>query len=160
MFIFFDVWLGSGKTHTIQGPTNQDGSIDEFNEQKGLIPRVFEYLFYLIEEKKKSGIEFLCKSSYLEIYNETITGKISFSFVYSSNIINILSISKDLLKPGITKLKIREDFKKGVFIEGLTEEIIQCPKDALEYLRIGSLNRHIGATSMNKSSSRSHSVFR
>lgn len=66
--------LGSGKTFTIQGATNQDGSIDEKSDDKGLIPRVFEYLFYLIEEKKKNGAEFLCKCSYLEIYNETITG--------------------------------------------------------------------------------------
>lgn len=40
----------------------------------------------------------------LEIYNEVIT---------------------DLLNPGATNLQIREDMKKGCFVENLSEQLIQ-----------------------------------
>ena len=36
------------------GLTNKDSSIVENSEHKGLMPRVIEYLFYLIEEKKRN----------------------------------------------------------------------------------------------------------
>ena len=46
-------------------------------------------------------IHFLCKCSYLEIYNETIT---------------------DLLSLSDSTLHIREDIKQGVYVEGLMQE--------------------------------------
>lgn len=49
--------------------------------------------------------------------------------------------------------------KTGVFIEGITEEITTCSEDAIALLQKGARNRHVGATNMNKESSRSHSVF-
>jgi kinesin family protein 15 len=78
----------SGKTFTIQGANNSRG--EEIPQLRGLIPRVFDYLFWLISREErnvsvcmskfilnhlKSGgrITFLCKCSYLEIYNETIS---------------------------------------------------------------------------------------
>jgi len=47
----------------------------------------------------------------------------------------------------------------GVFIDGITEEIITSSEEAIEILKRGASNRHIGATNMNSESSRSHSVF-
>ena len=44
---------------------------------------------------------FLCKCSFLEVYKEVIT---------------------DLLNPAATRLQIREDLKRGVYVEGLMEE--------------------------------------
>ena len=49
--------------------------------------------------------------------------------------------------------------KQGVFIDGITEEIITNSEEAIEVLKRGASNRHIGATNMNLESSRSHSVF-
>lgn len=46
---------------------------------------------------------FLCKCSFLEIYKEVIT---------------------DLLNPAATRLQIREDFKRGIHVEGLVEEVV------------------------------------
>ena len=51
---------------------------------------------------------FMVRVSYLQIYNEIIT---------------------DLLKVGRTSLQIREDKKKGVFVEGLSEWAVRSPNE-------------------------------
>lgn len=58
-----------------------------------------------------------------------------------------------------TNLVVREDLKKGVYIEGLLEEPVNNSEETIEMLRKGMRNRHVGATDMNADSSRSHSVF-
>ncbi len=83
-------------------------------------------------------VEFLVKTSYLEIYNEQII---------------------DLLDPDSFNLQIREDIKKGVYVENLTEETIGSSGEMNEMLQRGLTNRHVGCTSMNKESSRSHTVL-
>ena len=73
--------------------------------------RSFEYIFECIEkqrqkvESQKDGSQFdyLVRCSYLEIYNEQIM---------------------DLLEPTSINLHIREDIKKGVYVEGLQEEVV------------------------------------
>ena len=54
---------------------------------------------------------------------------------------------------------LREDVKKGVYVEGNIEEIVTSPLDALQVYERGSRNRHVAETSMNLESSRSHAVF-
>ena len=41
---------------------------------------------------------------------------------------------------------VREDLKKGVYIEGLTEESVKSSEETIELLRKGARNRHVGAT--------------
>lgn len=65
----------------------------------------------------------------------------------------------DLLEPTSVNLHIREDIKKGVYVEGLLEETVQSAQDMMEIISRGAKNRHVGSTSMNKESSRSHSVL-
>ena len=81
---------------------------------------------------------YLIKCSYLEIYNEHIM---------------------DLLEPSSINLNVREDIKKGVYVEGLKEEIITSYRDMIALTLRGAKNRHVGSTSMNRESSRSHSVL-
>ncbi len=108
------------------------------------MPRSFEYIFRKIEDLRQEAetehktIEFLVKSSYLEIYNEQIL---------------------DLLDPNFINLSIREDIKKGVYVEGLTEESVGNCSEMIELIKRGTRNRHVGSTTMNKESSRSHSVL-
>ena len=104
------------------------------------MPRAFEHIFMKIAEETKgeSNVEYLVKSSYLEIYNEMII---------------------DLLDPNSYNLQIRESIKKGVYVEGLTEEVCSNSSEMLDLMKRGMLNRHVGQTSMNKESSRSHSVL-
>ncbi|KAK3746376.1 hypothetical protein QZH41_018195 [Actinostola sp. cb2023] len=131
---------GSGKTFTMLGPA--EGESECFtHELRGVIPRCFEYLFSLIKrEQEKHGdhLEFLCRCSFLEIYNEQIF---------------------DLLDPASSGLALREDLKKGVFVDGLLERDVASARDAYRVLNSGWLNRRVASTSMNRESSRSHAVF-
>ena len=46
-----------------------------------------------------------------------------------------------------------------MYIEGLTEEGVSSAQDMMDLISRGARNRHVGSTSMNKESSRSHSVL-
>lgn len=65
----------------------------------------------------------------------------------------------DLLSTTSGNLQVREDLKKGVYIEGLSEEVVESSQDCLNLLMTGFRNRHVGKTVMNSESSRSHSVL-
>ena len=65
----------------------------------------------------------------------------------------------DLLKPERTNLVIREDKKKGVFVEGLSEWVVRSPQEIYGLMERGGLMRATGSTKMNELSSRSHAVF-
>jgi hypothetical protein len=56
-------------------------------------------------------------------------------------------------------MHIREDIKKGVYVEGLVEEAVTNSREMIDIIDRGFKNRHIGSTSMNEESSRSHSVL-
>ncbi|XP_020534921.1 kinesin-like protein KIN-12D isoform X2 [Jatropha curcas] len=131
---------GSGKTYTMLG------EIDDLEVKpslhRGMTPRIFEFLFARIQAEEESRrderLKYNCKCSFLEIYNEQIT---------------------DLLDPSSSNLLLREDVKKGVYVENLSEFEVQTVSDILKLLTQGSLNRRVAATNMNRESSRSHSVF-
>ncbi|KAJ2261777.1 hypothetical protein GGI01_002033 [Coemansia sp. RSA 376] len=130
---------GSGKTFTMQGARDEFTGPDD--DLRGLIPRCFEHLFARIaeEEARCNGrVKYLCKASYIEIYNEAIY---------------------DLLDPLIRTCALREDIKKGIFIDNVTEETVQDPNEAYSVFVRGTTSRHVSATSMNRESSRSHSVL-
>uniref|UniRef100_A0A4W6FKR3 Kinesin family member 15 n=1 Tax=Lates calcarifer TaxID=8187 RepID=A0A4W6FKR3_LATCA len=129
---------GSGKTFTMLGPSELDNFTDEL---RGVIPRSFEYLFFLINrEVERSGQSksFLCKCSFIEIYNEQIY---------------------DLLDTASASLFLRENIKKGVFVEGAVEKFVNSAAEAYQVLSMGWRNRRVASTSMNRESSRSHAVF-
>ncbi|XP_010255107.1 PREDICTED: kinesin-like protein KIN-12D isoform X2 [Nelumbo nucifera] len=131
---------GSGKTYTMLG------EIDELevkpSPDRGMTPRIFEFLFARIraeeESRRDEKLKYNCKCSFLEIYNEQIT---------------------DLLDPSSTNLLLREDIKKGIYVENLTEFEVQTVNDILKLLAQGAANRKVAATNMNRESSRSHCVF-
>ncbi|XP_062599785.1 kinesin-like protein KIF15 [Saccostrea cucullata] len=113
--------------------------VDNFqHDLRGVTPRSFEYLFNLINEKQENGSEFLLKCSFLEIYNEQIY---------------------DLMEPSTMTLHLRENMKKGVFVDRLTEISVTTALEAYEVLTSGWINRRVASTSMNRESSRSHAVF-
>lgn len=132
---------GAGKTYTILGPDMGNSFSGSELEFRGLLPRCAEYIFDSIARETASGdVEFLVKCSYLEIYQEAI--------------IDLLDLSGES-----RTLQLREDMKRGVYVEGLGEETLSDVRDAYQRILAGNRNRHIGATSMNKESSRSHTVF-
>ena len=54
---------------------------------------------------------------------------------------------------------IREDKKKGVYVEGLSEWVVRSPAEIYGLMERGGIVRATGETRMNEQSSRSHAVF-
>ena len=76
---------------------------DNYEYHRGLIPRTMNYLFECIDQERAEGVTFIIRCSFLEIYNEQII---------------------DLLNKNNNNLQLREDTRKGVYVEGITEEVI------------------------------------
>lgn len=143
---------GSGKTFTMQGPDDViDAETRSLSDDelalRGLVPRVFDFLFE--NENATSGgnqgalrIEHTFSCSFLEIYNERVY---------------------DLLDGGSARddggLQLRENGRRGVVVEGLVESVVTGARQAAELMTVGARNRRVGQTTMNRESSRSHSVF-
>jgi hypothetical protein len=108
------------------------------NDERGIIPRAIEQIFRHIQTSMSPRMRFLVRASYLQIYNEVIS---------------------DLLKPERSNLLIREDKKKGVFVEGLSEWVVRSPAEIYGLMERGGAMRATGSTKMNELSSRSHAVF-
>ena len=64
-----------------------------------------------------------------------------------------------MLKTDRTALQIREDRKKGVFVEGLSEWAVRSPTEIYSLMQKGAQSRATASTNMNDVSSRSHAVF-
>ncbi|XP_053374888.1 kinesin-like protein KIF22 [Mercenaria mercenaria] len=121
---------GAGKTHTMLGTSTNPG----------VIPRVINGLFEMIEENKKiEGDEWQYKVtfSFLEIYNEKV---------------------QDLLEPSGSDLPIREDAEKNILIPGLARKEIHSFDEFKMAFGPASNNRTVAATKLNEHSSRSHSI--
>jgi hypothetical protein len=58
-----------------------------------------------------------------------------------------------------SKLDVKEDKERGIFVKGLTSVIVKSIPEIEKTMIAGSKNRKTGETSMNKDSSRSHSIF-
>jgi centromeric protein E len=101
----------------------------------GLVPLSVETAFSYIEETPDK--EFLLRVSYIEVYNECIN---------------------DLLAPNKVNLKLQSDARKGIVVEGVTEEICTSAEKVYSLLMMGDTNKQISSTNFNLRSSRSHSL--
>ena len=121
---------GTGKTFTMEGEENP-------HENRGIIPRSFEQIFYAVEQNVNT--EFLIRVSFLEIYNEEIHDLLS--------------------KDAGTKLDVKEKAESGFYVKDLELKIVKGIEQMKEVMASGRKNRHVGQTNMNRDSSRSHSIF-
>lgn len=112
-------------------------------EEPGIVPRFIKDLFGLTEDLCESTFSIQC--SFFEIYNE--------------NIIDLLNVNDVINKPGKSNLNLREDPKRGVFVDGLTQEIVSTFNDALQVFARGETLRTTAETAYNERSSRSHGIF-
>ncbi|GFZ05027.1 kinesin motor family protein [Actinidia rufa] len=133
---------GSGKTYTMWGPPSAMVDGQEANSHQGIVPRIFQMLFSEIQQDQENSegrqINYQCRCSFLEIYNEQIG---------------------DLLDSTHRNLEIKDDAKHGFYVENLTEEYVTSYEDITQILIKGLSSRKVGATSINSKSSRSHIVF-
>jgi kinesin family protein 3/17 len=108
-------------------------------ELQGIIPRAFTHIFDHISQTKEK--KFLVRASFLEIYNEDI---------------------RDLLvkQKGKEKgLELKEHPETGVYIKNLSNFVVKNVKEMEQLMETGNKYRSVGATLMNETSSRSHSIF-
>ncbi|PWA57236.1 kinesin motor family protein [Artemisia annua] len=133
---------GSGKTYTLWGPPSAMVEDQSASGNQGIVPRIFQMLFDEIKREQDQAegkqINYQCRCSFLEIYNEQIG---------------------DLLDPTQRNLEIKDDAKHGFYVENLSEEYVTGCEDVTQILIKGLSNRKVGATSINSKSSRSHIVF-
>lgn len=125
----------SGKTYTMQGSGNlEQGSSG--NSEGGLVHMAAKDIFSQIVNQPNRM--FLVRVSFLEIYNEEV---------------------RDLLADSNQKVQIREDPRRGVFVQS-EEEIVTDFESLLGILIRGDKSRTFAATGMNERSSRSHTILR
>lgn len=119
----------------------------------GMIPRVLFNLFARLEAECP---DYSVKVSFVELYNEELRD------LLASHLSAPAGSEQPMAKGGAKDrdgLKIFEDAKGGVFIQGLEETFVKNSAEAIAALRKGSDRRQIAATKFNDHSSRSHSVF-
>lgn len=126
---------GTGKTYSMEGAR---GCVGSASDARGIIPRSMENIFQHIQESKNMASRFVVHASYLQIYNEVIS---------------------DLLKPDRVNLMIREDRRRGIFIEGISEWLCRSQDEVRALMEHGTFARATAQTGANDASSRSHAVF-
>ena len=125
---------GSGKSYSIVG----------YGENKGIIPRTCEEIFRRIAEKAKTEgakSQYSVSISMIEIYNEKVQ--------------DLFTKPEKRPKEG---LKIREDPTKGVYVESAIFSPVNSYEEIEKQIEWGTVNRTIGSTNMNATSSRAHTV--
>ncbi|CAI0471662.1 unnamed protein product [Linum tenue] len=136
---------GTGKTYTMEGGmVSEDG---EFPSDAGIIPRAVQQIFEVLEARSE---DYSMKVTFLELYNEEIMDLLA-----DSDESVTASADEKLKKP----IALLEDGKGGVFIRGLEQELVSSAKEIYKILEKGSAKRQTAATLLNKTSSRSHTIF-
>ncbi|CEM39802.1 unnamed protein product [Vitrella brassicaformis CCMP3155] len=123
---------GSGKSYSMVG----------YGANKGIVVRTCEEIFDRIKKNKDPNWQSEVLVSMLEIYNEQV---------------------QDLLvKPSLRQsggLKIRHTPQLGTYVQDLTEHPVDSYDAISKKLDEGTSNRTVGATLMNATSSRAHTVL-
>lgn len=122
-------------------------------QARGIIPRAIEDVFGYIQRDTGERCKFLVRASYLQIYNEVRrSGGVCLAVVcllfvcrtdcrccYALHIaarccclqglhcVGCLQVISDLLKPESQNLVVREDRRRGVHVEGLSEWVVRSP---------------------------------
>lgn len=124
---------GSGKTWTMTG----------IPEQPGITPRCISHLFDRVNQVGKfNTIRVSCY--FVELYNDHLVDL-------------LLNLKDKKAKP--TKLDIKVDQRKQVYVKGAVELTVSSAEELQNLFDRANQNRHVSSTAMNSESSRSHSIF-
>lgn len=121
---------GAGKTFTMYGTPGDPG----------LAPRAIQSLFDVIRrEQNRGGKSFRVRSYMIEVYKQ--------------DIIDLLAERPQEKR----SLEVKRDAGRGImYVEGVTERICDTAEELQSLLVEGEKKRHVTATKMNSTSSRSH----
>ena len=122
---------GSGKSYSMVG----------YGANKGIVPISCDEIFNRINQNDQPDKKYEIQVSMLEIYNEKVQD---------------LLIDPNKRPQG--GLKIRQSTVLGVFVEGLTKYPVTSYDEINRKMEEGYRNRTIGATLMNATSSRAHTI--
>ncbi|CAC5407954.1 KIFC1 [Mytilus coruscus] len=125
---------GSGKTYTMEGT-----SVNDDDENRGMIPRAVLQIFNTIRKLKSEGWKYNVDASCLEIYGNVIN--------------DLLCEYKVGPKPEI------KDINNEVYVSNLTIIPVTEETEVYQLLQKASNKRKVAETKSNLRSSRSHSVF-
>ncbi|MCB0368840.1 MAG: hypothetical protein KDD45_05160 [Bdellovibrionales bacterium] len=120
---------GSGKSYSIEGIKDVE---------KGLLQMCLEAIFQKKEENSKAGVATSVKVTYLEIYNEKL---------------------RDLLNADSNVEVKAIPIGGNVELRNVKYVTVNSYAEVLKEFEFGKTNRVVGATQMNKNSSRSHAIF-
>jgi kinesin family protein C2/C3 len=125
---------GSGKTYTMSGPNLSS------KEEWGVNYRALNDLFHL-SQSRKSSIVYEVGVQMVEIYNEQV---------------------RDLLTNHTSNKRLgiwNSSQPNGLAVPDASMHSVKSTGDVLELMKIGLMNRAVGATALNERSSRSHCVL-
>ena len=123
---------GSGKSYSIFG----------YGCNKGIVPLICDELLNGKTLKKTKTERCKLSISMLEIYNEKVQ--------------DLLVAVEDRPSGG---LKIRENSKLGVFVQGLNKYVVKSYPEIEKIIEKGNENKTLGSTLMNATSSRAHTII-
>lgn len=119
--------------------------------EAGIVPRVLHRLFNLLEAAENT--EYTVRCSYVELYNEELRDLLSSEYQPGA------AGDRQPMALGaggngqVGGLKLYEDGKKGVMIQGLEEVGVRDLKEALALVNKGCQRRQVAETKMNTESS-------
>lgn len=119
----------------------------------GIVPRVLYRLFQLLEASQNT--EYTVRCSYVELYNEELRDLLSPEYQpVAAGEKQPMSLGQGGNQIGAgAGLKLYEDGKKGVLIQGLEEVGVRTLKEALGQVHKGVQRRQVAETKMNTESS-------
>ncbi len=126
---------GSGKTHTMLGPEDRYSA-----EDSGIAPRAANFFFHAIENSPDVESAEL-RVSFVEVYNGELRD------------LNVDSSA------GRQNLRVRQKINGETYVEGLNKQVVTGLSEVLKLIVTANSHRTMAATSMNKTSSRSHSIM-
>eukprot|EP00927_Polykrikos_kofoidii_P017676 TRINITY_DN18073_c0_g1_i1.p1 TRINITY_DN18073_c0_g1~~TRINITY_DN18073_c0_g1_i1.p1 ORF type:complete len:884 (-),score=203.21 TRINITY_DN18073_c0_g1_i1:90-2741(-) len=122
---------GSGKSYSMVG----------YAANKGIVPISCEEIFARIDKNNIPEKTYEVTCSMIEIYNESLQ--------------DLLVLPEDRPRKG---LEIRESKLLGIYIEGVTKRPVQSYEEIRRTIDEATEHRTVGATLMNATSSRAHTV--
>ncbi|GBG23827.1 Kinesin-like protein KIN-UA [Hondaea fermentalgiana] len=144
---------GSGKTFSMFGGKS--------SKEAGIVPRALVHIFKEINEDE--AFEYSVTLSYVQLYCELLTDLLSPNGPEDGSSDGVgasVGGAPTSTGPGGHKsLLIREDTKRGIFIEGVKCAAVESAEEAMAMIQEGDEHRVRAATNMNAASSRSHACI-